>query len=184
MGPRLTKAFTELWVNRPDMRFTGVCFGHQILCRLLGSKIESTPGSRWELAHTEIKLTELGTKLFESKEGKLHLHQMHQDEVSNAPSHQTTDLLQKDTEVHVWGSSDITGVQGVYIRGRLFTSQGHLGFDEQMVKQQIEQRQESGSIQDSKTADAAKDKAHWEHDGELVAGAILRFLHGDDDKID
>lgn len=173
----------DVWVNRPDIRLSGVCFGHQILCRVLGSKVDSTPESRWELAHTEIKLTPLGTKLFKSKEGKIHLHQMHQDHVVDAPSPSTTELLDEGTEVSVWGSSDTTGVQGVYIRRRLFTSQGHLGFDEQMVKQQIQQRVDSGSIQDTKDADAAKDKAHWEHDGELVAGAILRFFHGDDDKI-
>lgn len=165
----------ELWIKRPDIRFSGVCFGHQILCRALGSDIAPTEGERWELAHTEIKLTPVGEKLFETK-GKLFLHEMHVDHVINAPSPSTSDLVPRDREVHVWGSSDTTEVQGVYIKDRLFTSQGHLGFDEGLIHSQINQRLDSGGIQekDKEQADEARDTASWEHDGEKVAGAILR----------
>lgn len=162
------------------MRFSGVCFGHQVLCRMLGSTVESTPGSKWELAHTEIKLTALGKKLFRSKEDQLFLHQMHQDHVANAPSEEVSDLLRDSPPVEIWGSSETTEVQGVYLKDRLFTSQGHLGFDEDMVKRQIELRQDSGSIEDEEHARAAKETAEMEHDGEIVASAILRLFHGED----
>ena len=72
----------------------------------------------------------------------------------------------------------------VYIRDRLFTTQGHLGFDEKMVHRQIEMRQESGGIKDDEHAAEAKETAHLEHDGKIVAGAILRFFHGDDHDVD
>lgn len=178
-GRHISNPCLDLWTERPEMRFSGVCFGHQVLCRALGSKIEPTPGEKWELAHTEIKLSPVGEKLFK-KSGSIHLHQMHQDHVVNGPSPSTTDLLPEDTPAHVWGSSETTKIQGVYLPKRLFTSQGHLGFDEKMVKRQIEMRVESGGIKDMDQAEAAKKTADMEHDGESVASAILRFFDGDD----
>lgn len=165
------------------MRFSGVCFGHQILCRTLGGTVEPSEGKEWELAQTPITLTSTGQALFRTSSAKLHLHQMHQDHVTTPPSHKTTDLISKDTEVHVWGSSDHTEVQGVYVKDRLFTTQGHLGFDEQMVKNQIEMRVESGGIKDRGTAEEGKAKANLEHDGEMVAAGILRLFHGEDKDI-
>lgn len=150
---------------------------------MLGSKVESTPDGEWELAHNEIKLSETGKKLFWTDDNKIWLHQMHQDHVVNAPSWKTTDLLKKDTQVHVWGSSRHTEVQGVYISDRLFTSQGHLGFDEDMVIRQIDMRIEGGGIEDGKQAEKAKETAELQHDGEVVASAILRLFHGEDAEI-
>jgi GMP synthase-like glutamine amidotransferase len=173
----------DLWQHRPDIRFSGVCFGHQVLCRMLGAKVDTVPGGDWELSHTEIDLTDVGKKLFRTKNDKLRLHQMHQDHVVEPPSSKSSNLLKEGQKVHVWGSSEHTAVQGIYIKDRLFTSQGHLGFDEDMVKRQIELRVESGSLKDLDHADAAKETADMEHDGEAVAGSILRLFHGEDNDI-
>ncbi|KAL8964870.1 MAG: hypothetical protein Q9183_004166 [Haloplaca sp. 2 TL-2023] len=160
-----------------------------ILCRALGAKIGPIPGEKWELAHTPINLTSVGARLFNNPEdGKIHLHQMHQDQVLIPPSSETTALLpeQHDRDIHVWGSSDMTDVQGVYIRQRLFTTQGHMGFDEDMVRRQVELRLDAGSIdkkEDQEQLKKTQVTAEWEHDGVVVAGAILRFFHGDDDEI-
>ena len=177
----------DLWVRRPDMYFCGVCFGHQLLCRMLGSKVDSAPSGDWELAHTSINLTRVGRQLFreDGKDGKIHLHQMHQDQVVDAPSPASSGgLLEAGAKVHVWGSSDHTAVQGVYIRDRMLTTQGHLGFDEQMVKSQMEMRVDSGGIEDKEHVEAAAETADWKHDGIVVAKAMLRFFHGEDHDID
>lgn len=180
---KLVRLLQDLWEHRPDIRFSGVCFGHQVLCRMLGSKLDSEPGGKWELSHSEVDLSDIGKQLFRTEKEKLRLHQMHQDFVVNAPSHKTTNLLKDTTKVHVWGSSEHTAVQGVYIKDRMFTSQGHLGFDEEMVKRQIELRVESGGIKDLDHAEAAKETAALEHDGEVVAMSILRLFHGEDTDI-
>ncbi|KEQ90945.1 hypothetical protein AUEXF2481DRAFT_70678 [Aureobasidium subglaciale EXF-2481] len=180
---KLIKLLQDLWVHRPDIRFSGVCFGHQVLCRMLGAKVDTVPGGDWELSHTHIDLSDIGQKLFRTKDSQLRLHQMHQDHVVEPPSSKTTDLLKEDQKVHVWGSSEHTAVQGIYVKDRLFTSQGHLGFDEDMVKRQINMRIESGSLKDLDHADAAKETADMEHDGEAVAGSILRLFHGEDNDI-
>ncbi|KAH7355414.1 class I glutamine amidotransferase-like protein [Rhexocercosporidium sp. MPI-PUGE-AT-0058] len=171
------------WKAYPHMRFSGVCFGHQVLCRALGSKVKPSPGEEWELSHTKIHLTPIGEALFRTKD-KIFLHQMHVDHVVDPPtSSSSKGLIEKDSSVSVWGSSGIIPIQGVYIRERLFTSQGHLGYDEQMVKKHVDARFEKGLIKDEKQADEAKEKAGLDHDGLLVAGAILRFFHGEDNDI-
>lgn len=177
---KLMKLLQQLWQTRPDMRFSGVCFGHQLLSRMLGGKVEGTPTGRWELAHTPMKLTDAGQYLFRTRDDTIHLHQMHQDQVTSVPSHETTELLSPEDEIRVWASTEHTPIQGIYLRDRLFTSQGHLGFDEQMVHRQIEVRQESGGIKDDKHALEAKETAALIHDGVTVAAAILRFFHGED----
>jgi GMP synthase-like glutamine amidotransferase len=150
---------------------------------MLGAKVDTVPGGDWELSHTEIDLSHIGRKLFRTENDKLRLHQMHQDHVVEPPSSNSSDLLKEDQKVHVWGSSEHTAVQGIYIKDRLFTSQGHLGFDEDMVKRQINMRIESGGLKDLDHAEAAKETADMEHDGEAVAGSILRLFHGEDNDI-
>ncbi len=178
----LTK-FLAAWKKYPEMRFSGVCFGHQILCRALGSKVEPSPGEEWELSHTQINLTSTGEALFRTKD-KIFLHQMHVDHVVDAPTSSSSEgLIADNSSVTVWGSSETIPIQGVYIRERLFTSQGHLGYDEQMVKKHVDSRFEKGLIKDEKQAEEAKEKAGLDHDGLLVAGAILRFFHGEDKDI-
>lgn len=68
----------------------------------------------------------------------------------------------------------------------MFTSQGHLGFNETMVRRQIEMRQESGAIDgdDKREVAYADETAHLKHDGLVVARAIVRFFHGDDHDVE
>jgi len=181
---RLMELLTDLWQTRPEMKFSGICFGHQVLARTLGSKVEQEEKGNWELSHTVMDLTAVGKKLFRTKNDTLDLHQMHQDQVTTVPSSETTDLLTKDQNVHIWASTEHTKIQGLYIKDRLFTSQGHLGFDKKMVEHEVNMRVESGSIEDKKLAKEAKKDAHKEHDGVQVAEAILRFFHGEDHDID
>lgn len=108
---------------------------------------------------------------------------MHVDHVIEPPSPERSELLQTEKKVHIWGSSEHTKVQGVYLHKRLFTTQGHMEFSERMVKRQLGMRVEAGSLKEDE-ADEATQRAEWEHDGLLVAKAVLRFFHGDDDDIE
>ncbi|KAG4433039.1 hypothetical protein IFR05_011478 [Cadophora sp. M221] len=176
---KLVQWIRTAWKNYPHMRFSGVCFGHQVLCRALGSKVEPSPGESWELSHTQIDLTSTGEALFRTK-SKIFLHQMHVDHVVDPPTTASSGgLIEDDSSVSICGSSEVIPIQGVYIRERLFTSQGHLGYDEQMVKKHVDARFEKGLIKDEKQVEEAKEKAGLDHDGPLVAGAILGFFHGE-----
>lgn len=169
-------------MRKPDFRFTGVCFGHQLLARVLGAEVAPAPSRDWELAHSKITLNPVGQRLFRTKEPLVYLHQMHQDQVVAPPTVASANgLLPSGTKVDCWGYSDHTQVQGLYIPNRLFTSQAHLAFDEDMVRRQIAMRVERGGIQDKERADRAAETAHLEHDGLAVAAAILRLFQFDDD---
>lgn len=150
----------------------------------MGSKVAPEANGEWELSHSPVILSDIGRSLFNlsQTEDRIHLHQMHVDHVVNPPSVDTTDLLPKGTQVHVWGTSEHTGVQGVYIQKRMFTTQGHMEFNEAMVKRQLEMRVKAGSLSE-KDADEASERADWIHDGLVVAKAVIRFFHGDDDGI-
>ncbi|OIW32757.1 class I glutamine amidotransferase-like protein [Coniochaeta ligniaria NRRL 30616] len=175
----------DLWVRRPDIKFSGICFGHQLLSRLLGAEVSPHPAEEWELAHSRIDLAEVGQRLFRTDKDHLTLHQMHQDHVATTPTVESSKgLLAPGTNVHVWGSSGHTAIQGLYIRDRLFTSQAHVGFDSDMVKHEMDMRVKDGAIQDKDQVNEAEETASFEHDGEVVARAILRFFYGEDEGIE
>ncbi|KAK6210477.1 U2 snRNP complex subunit [Pestalotiopsis sp. IQ-011] len=181
----LLQLLRELYTRRPDIKFSGICFGHQLLCRLFGSEVKPQAKGEWELGHSRISLTEAGRFLFQNDASEVYLHQMHQDHVVAPPSPESSGgLLPPGTRIQVWGSSEHTQVQGVFIANRIFTTQAHLAFEETMVHRQIQMRVESGSIQDLEHADRAKETAHLEHDGVKVAAAILRFFHDEDKGVD
>ncbi|KAK4184668.1 putative glutamine amidotransferase [Podospora australis] len=181
----LMELLRELWKNHPKMHFSGVCFGHQILCRMLGATVRPSPSNEWELGHSRVELNPVGKRLFRTDDDYVHLHQMHQDQVVEPPTvGSAKGLLEKGTEVEVWGHSEHTKVQGVFIRGKLFTTQAHLAFDKGMVEKQIEMRMDMGSIEDTQHANEAAETADMEHDGERVAAAILRFFHDEDDGVE
>ena len=166
------------------MHFSGVCFGHQLLSRLHGAEVKST--GEWELGHSRIDLKPIGRKLFRTDSDHIHLHQMHQDNVVSPPSSETSDLLSPEQEVHVWGSSKHTKVQGLYVLNRIFTSQAHMAFDQKMVKREIQMRIDSGGIDedDEDERKRAVETSHLEHDGVELASSILRFFHWEDDGIE
>lgn len=180
----LLELLRALWIKRPEFHFVGVCFGHQLLARLLGGSVGPTPSQDWELGHCRIMLTPVGRRLFGTREDHVHLHQMHQDQVLTLPTSASAghELLTADTEVLCWGRSEHTPVQGLYIPDRLFTTQAHLAFDEDMVKRQIQMRVDRGGITDLEHAGQAAETAHLEHDGVEVAKAILRLFMDDKDE--
>lgn len=152
---------------------------------MLGAEVAPAATQDWELGHSKIDLSPVGQQLFHTDHSSVYLHQMYQDHVVAPPSPERSDgLLKAGTRVDIWGHSSHTKVQGVYIQGRLFTTQAHLAFDEDMVKRQIQMRVDSGGIEDLDHADRAAETAHWQRNGDVVAAAILRFFHGDDDSIE
>lgn len=57
------------WVARlitehPQVKVIGICFGHQIITRACGGKLERNPKG-WEVATTKIELTDVGKKVLE-----------------------------------------------------------------------------------------------------------------------
>jgi len=154
----LTKSILE---TQSRVRIIGVCFGHQIVGRAMGVKVDrSTKG--WEISVMPQTLSPKGQELFGVKE--LSLHQMHRDVVYTYPS-----------QVEQLGSSPLCDVQGMYIKNRLITVQGHPEFTKEIVTELLESRHKAGVFDDTMYEDGIA-RVGNRHDGVAVARAFLKFL--------
>lgn len=77
--------------------------------------------------------------------------------------------------VEMVGTSPLCEVQGMYIKGRIISVQGHPEFNEPIMEELLEARHNNGML-DDKTYSNAMSRVADHHDGVVVAGAFLRFL--------
>lgn len=143
------------------VRLIGVCFGHQILGRALGSEVGRSEKG-WEISVTPIELTAKGQEIF----GKdtIAIHQMHRDVVfSYPPGVENLAYTSKCT------------VQAMYIPKRLITVQGHPEFTGKIVREILVARHGAGVFDDEMLGEAVG-RVDSSHDGVVIAGAFLRFL--------
>ncbi|KAH7123489.1 class I glutamine amidotransferase-like protein [Dactylonectria estremocensis] len=138
-----------------------ICYGHQILARALGGTVIKNPKG-CELSVTRIDLTPSGIDLFETDH--LNLHQMHLDTVVDLPSGMQT-----------LGSSAISEVQFMYEAGRVLGVQGHPEANGFIIKDNLDSRFEKNLIE-VEEYEAALSKINLEHDGDVFAKAIPKFL--------
>ncbi|KAJ5340562.1 Glutamine amidotransferase type 1 [Penicillium brevicompactum] len=153
--------FTQKVLAQDRVRILGICFGHQIVGRALGSKVGRSDRG-WEISVCDMALTDKGKELF--GRDKLRIQQMHQDIVFSIPPNVT--LL---------GSSPRCEVQGMYAPRRFITVQGHPEFTEDIVKEIVKVRTQAGVFKDDFAQDAL-DRAGNEHDGVAIAAVFLKFL--------
>ncbi|KAL0256348.1 hypothetical protein SLS55_008742 [Diplodia seriata] len=153
--------FTKKVLAQGRVRLIGVCFGHQIIGRALGVKVDrSTAG--WEVSVLPFALTEKGKELF--KKDTINIHQMHRDIVYEYPP-----------GVEPLGHSPLCEVQGMYAKGRLITVQGHPEFNEKIMVVILKARHENGIFDDGLFTDSLG-RAPQPHDGLVISQAFIRFL--------
>ena len=155
--------YTRQAIESGHIRVIGVCYGHQIVARALGAKVARSEGPVWEVSVCPVAQTPLGKDKFGGKD-TLDIHQMHKDIVYHYPE-----------GVEELGSSDKCKVQGMYLRGKFITVQGHPEFTEEIVRELVEYRYETG-VFDKQTYEDGIRKVARQHDGVIVAQAFLRFL--------
>lgn len=73
------------------------------------------------------------------------------------------------------GTSPACEVQGMYIRKRLISVQGHPEFTEEIVRELLGSRHDRGIFDDGQFRDAM-DRVGNSHDGVRIASGFLRFL--------
>ncbi|KAG5365511.1 putative glutamine amidotransferase-like protein C13C5.04 [Yarrowia sp. C11] len=151
-----------------NKKIIGICFGHQILARALGVNGERNPKG-WEVASTEIELTETGKKVFSklSKEhdGTLRIMQMHQDIVPRVP--EGAELL---------ASSPVCKVQGLYKKDAFISLQGHPEFVPGIVDKILDVREQAGIFTEEKMKEY-RELAAKRQDGDAIAKVLVEFLY-------
>ncbi|KAI4214953.1 MAG: hypothetical protein LQ351_002668 [Letrouitia transgressa] len=145
------------------VRLVGVCFGHQIIGRAMGAPVGRSEGGAWEVSVCDVQLTAEGTKVFGGRES-LSLFQMHKDTVYEYPA-----------GVEPLGSSESCLVQGMFVRNRIITVQGHPEFTEEILREILETRHSQG-IFDDEIYEGAMGRVGRKHDGLLVAKRFIEFL--------
>jgi len=153
--------FTKKILAQDRVRIIGVCFGHQIVGRAMGVKVDRSKGG-WEASVTAIDLTKRGQEIFGRP--SLALHQMHRDAVYEYPE-----------GVEELAYTDKCSVQGMYVVNKLFTVQGHPEFTEEIVREILATRHASGIFNDEAYEDTVGRVDKYQ-DGLVVAQAFLRFL--------
>ncbi|KAF2754594.1 class I glutamine amidotransferase-like protein [Pseudovirgaria hyperparasitica] len=161
--PWITKLvqFTQDILAQTRVRIIGVCFGHQIVGRALGVKVDRS-NAGWETSVLPMTLTPKGKELF--KKDIINIHQMHRDIVYAYPP-----------GVEALGHSPRCDVQGMYAQNRLLTVQGHPEFTQEIMEELCETRHAQKIFDDELYADSMRRVADAQ-DGVVVAQAFLRFL--------
>lgn len=154
-------AYTKSVLAQSRVRIIGVCFGHQIVGRALGSILTRSPLG-FEISVCKVDLTETGKSLFDGNES-LHVMQMHQDVVVDCP-----------LGVKLLGSSPMCENQGMYVQRRLITVQAHPEFSHDIMKELIELRK--GKAFDETLAADGLRRVMGRNNGYVVAKAFLTFL--------
>ncbi|KAF2121395.1 nucleoside phosphatase family-domain-containing protein [Lophiotrema nucula] len=174
--------FTKKLLEQDRVRIIGVCFGHQIIGRAAGVEVGRSEGG-WEVSVLPVELTEKGKELF--KQDTLALHQMHRDAVFAYPP-----------GVEKLGASPRCLVQGMYVKGKYITVQGHPEFTQQIVSELVTARHGQGIFNEEQFKDAmARPSRHhakppssmgkWRYGVILDAGSsgtrvhIYRWLNSD-----
>ncbi|KIV99239.1 uncharacterized protein PV09_09101 [Verruconis gallopava] len=154
-------AFTKSVLDHERVRAIGVCFGHQIIARALGQRVDrGTKG--WELSVVPIELSAKGKELF--KVDNLSIWQMHKDEVYGIPP-----------GVEQLASTAICDNQGMYKAKSFITVQGHPEFTREIEEEIITGRYREGVFTEDMYTDAMQ-RLQDKDDGLIVAQAFLRFL--------
>lgn len=71
----------------PRIRLIGICFGHQVIARAFGARVEENKLG-WELGATKLKLSKEGSTIIGTPgkhEEELHIMQIHSDHVTKVP---------------------------------------------------------------------------------------------------
>ncbi|KAK9234633.1 class I glutamine amidotransferase-like protein [Lipomyces kononenkoae] len=178
-GSRATAFENDPWIlklveyvkrvhDSSSARMVGICFGHQIISRALGGIVEEN-SKGWEVSVTKMQLDNDGAaKLFPEAavDGELRLQQMHRDHVAVPPP-----------GMHVFATSEMSPVQGLYEEGKVLTLQGHPEFNEEVARSLVETVIARGMLSDAEGKNAL-DRVVVPNHGNDVGRAVVRFLTG------
>ncbi|KAJ3274073.1 hypothetical protein HDV01_003566 [Terramyces sp. JEL0728] len=116
--------------DNSQVKFIGVCFGHQIIAEALGGKVKPNDKG-WEIGWISVTLNDQGRKLL-SKDA-IAIQSMHKDHVVQVPP-----------GFVVLGSTDLSPVQSMYKPHKYFTIQGHPEFKAAYTNALVQMRLKSG----------------------------------------
>ncbi|KAI5843022.1 GMP synthase [Morchella snyderi] len=159
---KLVEFTRMILIDQTRVRIIGICFGHQIVARALGAKVDRN-AQGWEASVVPMQLSPLGKGLFSGRD-ILNLYQMHRDIVTELPE-----------GVQLLGSTPVCEIHGMYAPKRLITVQGHPEFNRDIVSEILGLRKSLGIISQDMFEEMMS-RVDNKHDGLEAGVAVLKFL--------
>ncbi|EGV62097.1 hypothetical protein PSN45_000808 [Yamadazyma tenuis] len=195
---------TKLWIQRldeflrtvvfsiPNFPLVGICFGHQIICKNLGCKVDrNLPEVGWECGINTISLNpEIFSienngflDILKDKEigvinDHLNLPEIHRDIVYGLPAAQNSYI--KGTNFVSIGSSPKCSIQGVVTASgplRVLTFQGHPEFSTEFTLELLKDMYEKGTIEKPVFEKSCYNTQILNNQGHLIAKLICNFIN-------
>lgn len=164
----------------------GICFGHQILLKNLGSKV-GVNDLGWEFGTTTINInkdvltvenTPFKGSLPEGEEIHLNLLEVHRDIAYDLPPSSTGESL--STEFISIGSTPKCAIQGIITKSgpvKLLTFQGHPEFPPSIVLKFLQQKYDDGSLDKQSFEKWTYNTKNLQNQGQLLGKVINNFYH-------
>ncbi|VUC26805.1 unnamed protein product [Clonostachys rosea] len=168
----LNRFVADVYLNQPDVKIYGSCFGHQVVCYALftneGAVVKKDPAG-WELGVRSVQLTDYFVSKFPNllQDNNLLLQYLHADSVFFGPN--------VPKGVYVIGTTAQCQNQGIYQQGRLLTLQGHPEFDQFIEEECLKLVGKRVGWQETFLEDALV-AARIEDDAPTAADLIVQFF--------
>lgn len=191
---RLDKFIQTFLFSVPDFPIVGLCFGHQILAKNLGCKVnKNTPEHNWEIGTTTIALNksimEIENSPFKKpltlEDGKvlehINLVEFHQDIVYGLPPASSIKHgLVSETSLQNFGSTNKCSIQGFVTESgplKLLTFQGHPEFTTPETIKMLEEAYDNEVIDKSLFDRLTYNTNNLINQGSIIAEVIDTFLN-------
>lgn len=184
---KLDELIKGVLFQKDNLPIVGICFGHQILARNLGSKVgRNLPGVGWEIGTTTIDLNpdifSLSPNCFEPLKSQnsnncgLNIVEFHQDIVHTLP---TPGTATRNTCFLSIGSTPKCNIQGLISNKgplKILTFQGHPEFTSEISLELIKEDYKKGIIDTSILDKGAYNTSTLNNQGDDIAEVICKFL--------
>ncbi|KAL6945274.1 hypothetical protein ACO0QE_002723 [Hanseniaspora vineae] len=144
-----------------------VCFGHQIVGKVLGSEVVKNPKGLEE-GLIEVVLNEkLQKNVFDGRKS-LYMSETHNDIVLSLPEGYEN-----------IGSTPLCTFQGFYQKGKLMSWQGHPEFNKEILLACMKNSVDNGYIKQETYDVEAKKSAEIPNEGDYIGSLILKLFKGE-----
>jgi len=151
---------------KEDVPLVGICFGHQMIAQALGGQVEKFSGG-WGIGLKELEFYQRPSWMGNDPVEKGDFYFCHQDQVMELPE----------------GAERIAGNQfcqnGMFVIGKkVFALQAHPEFTPKVMEKSVDFL--ADTVGDDQVIEAAKQRYQDDHDGDLAAHWIIKFLEDRD----
>lgn len=160
----------EEWVRELHLRkkkLIGICFGHQIIARALGGKVERSEKG-WGVGIQKFQILKPQSWM-QPAQTEVSLLFSHQDQVVELPNESS--LLAQD-EIHLLAQNDFCPNQMFQIGRHILTMQGHPEFSVEFAKNRLVSRREKI---DPAVYDRAMSSFALQHDSSIISHWLREF---------